>query len=242
MNADKPTPIEAMSEELAQKTPRRRVLRRLLRAEIYYGAALSAFAVLTFFAYYNAYFGWDVRVAQSIQSLRFAGMLAFMRAVSVIGNDWHPYALATVTILGLLILRFRAEAGALAFSTAGSAILNGVIKTLIARPRPSTDLVTVVRDMESQSFPSGHVTFYVCYFGFLFFAAYALLPKGSPARRLALFLLALPVLLVGLSRVYLGAHWPSDTLGGYVFSGLWLGLSLHLYRWLKKKTDLTLDV
>jgi undecaprenyl-diphosphatase len=234
MKANDPTRIETVSEELTQKVPRRRVLRRLLRAEIYYGAGLVAFAALTFFAYYNAYFGWDLRVALAIQSVKFTGMLAFMRAVSVIGNDWHPYALATVTILALFFLRFRAEAGALALSVVGSAILNGLIKTLIARPRPSTELVTVVRDMKSLSFPSGHVTFYVCFFGFLFFAAYALLPGRSLARRMSLFLLALPVLLVGLSRVYLGAHWPSDTLGGYLFSGLWLGLSLHVYRRWKK--------
>jgi undecaprenyl-diphosphatase len=71
---------------------------------------------------------------------------------------------------------------------------------------------------------------YVCYFGFLFFVAYAQLPRDSYARRIALALLALPVLLVGLSRVYLGAHWPSDTIGAYLFGGLWLAFSLHMYR------------
>jgi undecaprenyl-diphosphatase len=88
-----------------------------------------------------------------------------------------------------------------------------------------------------ESFPSGHVTFYVCFFGFLFFAAFALLPKGSTARRVACTLAALPVLLVGLSRVYLGAHWPSDTLGAYLFSGLWLAFSLDMYRrWKRRAT------
>src|SRR5947209_4222162 len=79
------------------------------------------------------------------------------------------------------------------------------------------------------SFPSGHVIFYVCYFGFLFFAAYALLPRGTFARRAALALSALPVLFVGVSRVYLRAHWPSDVLGAYLISGVWLAVSLAVY-------------
>jgi undecaprenyl-diphosphatase len=113
-----------------------------------------------------------------------------------------------------------------------------MMKMLIARPRPSAEVgIQVYRDTVSQSFPSGHVTFYVCYFGFLFFVAYALLPLRSLARRLALTFTALPVALVGLSRIYLGAHWPSDTLGAYLWSGIWLAFSLEMYRrWKERAT------
>src|SRR3712207_9482805 len=73
---------------------------------------------------------------------------------------------------------------------------------VIGRPRPTLDLVRVSGEWAHESFPSGHVVFYVCFFGFLFFAAFALLPKGSTVRRVTCALAALPVLLVGLSRVY----------------------------------------
>jgi undecaprenyl-diphosphatase len=112
-----------------------------------------------------------------------------------------------------------------------------VVKYVVARPRPTLEHVRVSGEWAHESFPSGHVTFYVCFFGFLFFVAFALLPRGSFVRRVALVLTALPVALVGLSRIYLGAHWPSDTLGAYLLSGLWLALSLHLYRrWKQKAT------
>jgi undecaprenyl-diphosphatase len=95
----------------------------------------------------------------------------------------------------------------------------------------------VTGEWAHESFPSGHVTFHVCFFGFLFFVAFALLPKGSLKRRVVCALAALFVLLAGPSRVYLGAHWPSDTLGAYLLSGLWLALSLHLYRrWKERST------
>lgn len=233
---DEPEETPNVDAPLPARDPlRRRVLRRLWRAEIAFGIGLACFSLLALLAHLTRYFGWDLRVSQTIQGLNVSGLMMFMRAVSVIGDRWHPHALATLTIITFLVLRFRSEAAALALSAGGSALLNSLIKTLIARPRPSTDLVAVVSNPNSHSFPSGHVTFYVCYFGFLFFVAYATLPRGSFSRRLSLIVLALPVLLVGLSRVYLGAHWPSDAIGGYLLSGLWLGFSLEMYRRWKRK-------
>ena len=225
------------------ETKRRKLLRRiaaqrLWRAEVRYVAVLLAFGILAVLARLNAYFWWDVAAAHALQNLRVPGLSAFMSAVSMIGNDWIPIILTSVTAIVFLLFRRRSEAAGLVFSAGGGAIMNGLLKLLIARPRPSADLVAVFRQRQSLSFPSGHVTFYVCFFGFLFFAAYALLPKHTWQRRLALVAAALPVLLVGLSRVYLGEHWPSDTLGAYLSSSLWLGLSLHLYRRWKERSTL----
>jgi undecaprenyl-diphosphatase len=149
--------------------------------------------------------------------------------------------LTVATIFAFLLVRRFSEAGALALSAGGGALLSRTLKILIARPRPSSDLVQVFRPIETMSFPSGHVTFYVCYFGFLFFVAYAVLPRGSMQRRAALAATALPVLLIGLSRVYLGEHWPSDTLGAYLMSGTWLAVCLHLYRRWKKPRGVISD-
>jgi membrane-associated phospholipid phosphatase len=219
--------------------PRRRALRRLWRAQTVYVVALAAFAVLAIFAYFEPYFGWDLRVSSAFNWKTFTppGLFPLMRFVSIFGNSWMPYALTTLTVILFLVFRRMSEAWALMLSAGGSALINTLFKLLIARPRPAPDLIQVYADVITNSFPSGHVTFYVSYFGFLFFAAYALLPRGSILRRLALTLTALPVLLVGLSRIYLGAHWPSDTIGAYLWSGVWLGFSLWMYRrWKEGRT------
>jgi undecaprenyl-diphosphatase len=233
---------EHRSEQTPVESARRRLLRRLAasrlwRAQVRYGVVLLAFAVLAYYARANAYFAWDRALAHSVQGWRTPALDALMYFVSYIGYGVIPYALAVATALAFLYARRRSEAFALLFCTAGSGLLNRAIKMLIARPRPAAPDVNVFRLHGGQSFPSGHVTFYVCYFGFLFFVAYALLPKRSLARRVALTLTSLMIALVGLSRVYLGAHWPSDTIGAYFLGGLWLGFSLYLYgRWKERST------
>jgi undecaprenyl-diphosphatase len=216
-------------------TPRRRAVRRLLRAQILYAYALIVFAVLAVFAHIDAYFSWDLATAHALQALPLPGLYFIMRAASIFGDRWTPYLLTAVTMITFFALRRRSEAFGLILSVGGSALINRLIKVIIARPRPSSDLVRVFRSISSQSFPSGHVTFYVCYFGFLFFVAYALLPRRSIERRAALTVTALFVALIGFSRVYLGEHWPSDALGAYLLSGMWLAFSLQMYRYWKQR-------
>jgi len=227
------------TEHLTDVTvPRRRAVRRLFRAQALYIVALVPFAVLAAFAYIYAYFGWDLRVTRSLQSFDapvFAGLMQF---VSLFGNRWIPYALTAIVCLIFLLIKRRSEAAGLLLSAGGGALVNAVLKTLIARPRPTAALVHVSTDLGTRSFPSGHVTFYVTFFGFLFFVAYAVLKRGTVLRSSALTLAALPVLLVGLSRVYLGAHWTSDTIGAYLAGGVWLAFSLEMYRRWKRNATL----
>jgi undecaprenyl-diphosphatase len=204
---------------------------------VFYAAGLAAFAVLAVLAHAYAYFGWDLRLARAIQSFDSPAWAAFMDWVSVFGNRWTPDAIVVATMLAFFAWRRRSEAAGLLLSTGGGALLGHAFKALVARPRPSAELVGFAYKSSEASFPSGHVIFYVCYFGFLFFVAYALLPRDSSARRAALALTALPVLLVGVSRVYLRAHWPSDVLGAYLLGGVWLAFSLVMYRrWKRRAT------
>jgi membrane-associated phospholipid phosphatase len=238
---EKDSEQNAAVEALKRDPLRRRAVRRLLRAEVIYITVMTLFALLALLAYFHTYFAWDLIISRALQNQDSPAMLAFMRFVSLFGDKWIPWSLAGMTMILFLIFGHRSEAAGLLLSAGGGQLLNSLLKRLIARPRPSTDLVDVFRPLTTQSFPSGHVTFYVCFFGFLFFAAYAILPRGSLLRRVALALTALPVLLIGLSRIYLGEHWPSDTLGAYLSSGLWLAFSLHTYRKWKERAAFHAD-
>ncbi len=204
--------------------------RRLWRAETLFLVVLAVFAVLALYARAFAYFAWDQRIAVAVQSVALPGTYALMRAGSFFSDGPNAAIVSAAALLVFLSCGRRTEAAGLFVSTVGGTLINHLMKSLIGRPRPTLEHVRVSGKWPYESFPSGHVTFYVCFFGFLFFTAYALLPKGDFNRRASCSLTALPVLLVGLSRVYLGAHWPSDILGAYLLSGLWLAVSVHLYR------------
>jgi undecaprenyl-diphosphatase len=75
------------------------------------------------------------------------------------------------------------------------------------------------------SFPSGHVLNFTATFGFLAFLAW------HARRPVVTVLCLLPPLAIAMSRLYLGEHWPSDVLGGFLFGGLWLALTIRVYRW-----------
>jgi undecaprenyl-diphosphatase len=123
-------------------------------------------------------------------------------------------------------------------------LLTAIVKGIVARPRPTPDLIAVYRAVSGYSFPSGHVLHYVVFFGALGYLGLRTLrrtPSEQRWRRLALFgLLAVCsglILLVGASRLFLGAHWPTDVLGGYVLGSAWLLLLIASQRsWLRVQT------
>jgi len=128
----------------------------------------------------------------------------------------------------------RWEAFVTLVAAAGAGGLSTLIKVVVQRPRPDVTLVNVVQQLNTSSFPSGHVLFYTAFLGFLLFLAYTLL-EPSLTRALILALLGSWVGLVGLSRIYLGNHWASDVTGAYLLGSLWLSLSIALYRWGKPR-------
>jgi undecaprenyl-diphosphatase len=99
--------------------------------------------------------------------------------------------------------------------------LSEIQKYWVARPRPELEPHLVI--VKTSSFPSGHATSSMIFYLTL---ALALTPTGT-RRRLAVIVAVLVSLLIGLSRVMLGVHWPSDVIGGWSFGLLWVLLALR---------------
>jgi membrane-associated phospholipid phosphatase len=174
----------------------------------------------------------DLAIARELQEQRPIGavVLPLMVLVSAPGYDPWPELLLGLA-LGWLLLARRWTAAVLVAATVLADLLAAAIKLVVERPRPTPDLVEVYRQASSYSFPSGHVVHYVAFFGVLGYLAWrGLGPRPPPSRRQRLALQVLLglccalIVLVGPSRVYLGAHWPTDVLGGYVIGSACLVL------------------
>ena len=188
--------------------------------------ALGAAAALLVF------FSADLRITQSLQQFNNPFFHWLMVAVSWPGYRINQFIIASLAAALLLLLRFRIEAVCLLLSLVAGLLLASVIKLLIARPRPAADLAEVYRYHSTWSFPSGHVVSYVAFYGFLCYLVYMRMPP-SKLRSALLVVFGALISLVGLSRVYLGAHWASDTLAGYCIGFLWLTLMIQIYWRLK---------
>ena len=113
-------------------------------------------------------------------------------------------------------------------AAAGAILLVTLLKIGFDRPRP--DLVTHLVTTETPSFPSGHSTASAA----VYLMLGALLARVQRRRRLRLFFVGLGVamtVLVGLSRVYLGVHWPSDVVAGWTLGGGWAVACWLLATW-----------
>ncbi|TES84896.1 MAG: phosphatase PAP2 family protein, partial [Dehalococcoidia bacterium] len=113
-----------------------------------------------------------------------------------------------------------------AASAAGMA--SWLLKLLVGRPRPDAELVQLLVGTHGLSFPSGHIACATVIGGFLFYLAPRLV-KTPSARWLLRALLVVIILAIGASRIYLGAHWASDVVGGLFLGGLLLYPAIVLY-------------
>src|SRR6266478_381658 len=160
----------------------------------------------------------DVRLLNWLQAHHGPVRDQVFRAISALGSQWVfvPLGLAVTVFLVIRKEGLLLEGWLLAF--VGGFLLNNVLKSAIRRPRPLPGAGLY----HSWSFPSGHAMVSLIAYGML---AYLLIVLGTRNRRTQIGIVAwvaLLVLAIGFSRLYLGAHYFSDVVGGYAAGMLWL--------------------
>jgi membrane-associated phospholipid phosphatase len=195
---------------------------------------IIAFAILTVLAKRISFFPIDLEITRTFQNITNPFVSGLMSIVSWAGNSPQAFIIPVI-IIGLLFgFGLRWEAMASLLTVVIGAVTNLLLKIAIHRPRPASGLIHVNSNFGSYSFPSGHVMYYIGFFGFMCFLAFTLF-KPSWKRNLLFIIFGAHILLVGASRIYLGAHWASDVLGAYLLGGLLLIGFIQFYRWGKKR-------
>ena len=224
----------AKQEVTRARTPWYRAIQRGETLLIVDAIVLALFGLLAWWVHVHPVLSVDIAITREFQENHAVWLSDLMLAISYPG---HVYVVQTafVVIAALIfwLLDFRLEALFIVGLSAVSALLNLVIKLVVARPRPTPRLVDVIQYAQGLSFPSGHVMSYMAFWGLLFSFGIILFKGHRWWRTLLLIVSAFFVVMVGPSRIYLGDHWATDVLGAYLIGIVLLGLALFLYLKLK---------
>lgn len=166
---------------------------------------------------------FDQRFTMLLYSVRSEWLSRVFYTCTKLGERETVFIIGGVTTAVLLYKRRFVAILAFWLVQAGMGLTVQYGKTFISRSRPADVAYYTV---EHFSFPSGHATTAVALYGMLAYLLFRYLSR--PGRRLALVLAAVLIVIVGFSRIYLGVHFLSDVLAGFLLGALWLLVGISL--------------
>lgn len=199
-----------------------------------FAALVISFIVLSFLVVKHPVPHLDVQISLLVQKIQSPTLDQIMLAISFFGE--LPWSLIMVLLVAILFFtaKFRREAYFIASILSSALVILG-IKNIINRPRPTEFYVRLVEINRFQSFPSGHVMSYVLFFGFIIILMRNLKTIPQRLKQIITFISLFLMILIPISRVYLGAHWLSDTIGGFILGLICLYPLCYFY--FKKKRE-----
>lgn len=170
---------------------------------------------------------FDQAISTFIQQSRSDDLTMIMIVITTIGSYKVEFPVLFVAALGFWMLRRKLIfPGLLVINLLGVRFLNHFLKAAIERPRPSGDHLVAV---SGYSFPSGHAMISIGFYGFVAFLLYQELKEKTNKAFFIPLLFGFLILCIGLSRIYLGVHYPSDIFAGFLIGGLWLSFCIILH-------------
>ena len=172
--------------------------------------------------------GFDVPLARAAQTFPWGPLTYWMNLTNVTGGIIQDVA-GAVIVIALFI--YERRAGYLMALGAIGSLIDQIVKVSIQRHRPTADLVKILNPSNGYSYPSGHAVFFTWVY---FMLAASLSPKVPPRWRGVLWgVAAVLIYLACAARVWAGAHWPSDVIGGFLLGLGWSAFVMWLpERWL----------
>lgn len=191
---------------------------------------LSSLVLLVLFlllAYqYKNLVDFDGIVSAFIQDLRSDQLTEFFIFITYIGSFYISFPLVIVVATYCFFSK-KIWAGIMVIvNLFGVRYLNGTLKDFISRERPGAEHLVEVGGL---SFPSGHAMNSAAFFGFLAFLIWFYAKENNNGIWFYVVGLIALILLIGISRVYLGVHYPSDVLAGFIAGTVWLIICVKLF-------------
>ncbi|MGO4108545.1 phosphatase PAP2 family protein [Paenibacillus sp. YAF4_2] len=180
---------------------------------------------------------FDKHLSDAIQGLRSSGLTFWMKGFTNFGSGLYVSIIIVIFAVGLAVIGYRRELIFYLGVIGCSLLLNLSLKGIFHRARP--DIHRII-DASGFSFPSGHSMSAFTLYGITIYFIWKHLKYGWLRIGVILAGIAI-VLMIGISRIYLGVHYPSDVIGGYLVSAAWMSISIALYerflekRWMSKK-------
>ncbi|MGD1899220.1 MAG: phosphatase PAP2 family protein [Phormidesmis sp.] len=181
-----------------------------------YGIAALALVALSSAVFLEWVFPIDTTILQAIRQLHSPTMDVVMVAITRLGNPKFTVPLVFVVFTLLWVKKHRLEAKLFALNCMGGAVFSTGLKLFFGKVRPA--LWNSPIEEVTFSYPSGHALGAVVLYGFLAYLLGRRLPKYKGVIYVGAIALALAI---GFTRLYLGVHWPTDLLGGYIIGFLW---------------------
>lgn len=199
---------------------------------------LVAFFVLLLAIREEELTGFDRHMTLALQNFRAPWLDSLAQFLTFLGGGSVLVPLGAVAA-GVLVVAGRKRAALLVGLSLLGHPMNLALKLLARRPRPSAegDTVAVLMDATGTSFPSGHAMATVIFFGFLAYLVWVLVRPGR-VRLGGVLSLALLTISIGISRIYVGGHWFSDVVGGWVCGLFFLLVLAEGYRLLAPGKEL----
>ena len=183
------------------------------RTDMYPGVLLTA-------ANWELSSAFDSLVYKLISGCISDRMTRFMKLVTFMGSGWSLTVLAIAIPFSIFILekkKYYTVSLMVSLNISVGALLNHILKLIFHRPRPD---VNKLIEIGGYSFPSGHSMNSTIFYGFLIYLIFRYMP--SRLRYPLAGILCLLISLIGISRIYLGVHYASDVVAGFVFGLIWL--------------------